>query len=159
MTGELAATGYSPASLRVTAAGKLQGTLRGITFTGFDLAAAGRLLQSPPPKPRAALTKAMSTGVTAPLNGTLQMTEVDDALTYAQCQLEGPSGSIAFSGAVDETGSGSWLALSASPALVPAVPALRVEEANGQRKLDLSAALAWAAAAKRSGKAAPNSIH
>jgi uncharacterized protein involved in outer membrane biogenesis len=101
LTGELAASGNSPAALLATLGGEAEATLRDVALAGVDLPRLRQLLAAKAPRQRAGLLAAMSAGDTGPLAGTARASLRDGALRLSDAALAGAAGGVAVSGGVD----------------------------------------------------------
>ena len=117
VSAELYGHGSSGAAWLANAAGTLHVDLQGASLAGLDLAGSSSAMASPAPGLRARLQRALMTGETAPLDGSIDAAVRDGVATLGGSRLSGPQGTVDIAGMVDATRASVDLRLVAKPAM------------------------------------------
>ena len=92
VSAELHGRGTSGTAWLASADGALHLDFQGAALAGLDLAASSSALAGPAPGMRARLLRALTTGVTAPLDGSINAGMRDGVATLGGSRLAGPEG-------------------------------------------------------------------
>ena len=151
---DLSAKGNDNAALLATVSGHVQGDLHGASLAGIDLAHLGKLLMAHGPRLRAALTAALSSGDTGPLDGGFDSDVTNGTATIAHAVFTGALGSCTLAGDWDLPAVTSDVRLVALPA-VPNPPAFTVRLSGQRRIVDVQPGLLWSRPRAPQGRAVP----